>query len=94
MSTYRKPVPPRPNHARYQNPRRTLVGARHVRNPAGSKLLRKFAKVRSGERLTYGEARRYYASLDEPKYRQGRDPNRVRDALLAMIEAQQGRAHG
>lgn len=89
MSTYRKPVPAVPNHARYHNPRRTLPHAQHARNPAGSKLLRKFAKVRSRERMTYGEALAYYTSLDQPKYRQGSDPKRYRDALHAVVAAAQ-----
>lgn len=92
MSTKRHPTPAIPSYEVRGHIAKTRPFARHQNNPSGSKLLRRFAKARTGERMKYDEARLYYASLDEPKYRQGNDPKRTRDALHAYVAALQARA--
>lgn len=78
---------------------KTRLDAIHTTvNPPGSKLLKQFFRAKHGCRPTgdkdttpLQEAREWYANLYQPKYRQGRDPQRDKDALHAYVAALQAR---
>jgi len=52
-------------------PREKWTRPTRARNPAGSKLLRRFIKAKTGARATYSEALAHYSKLQEPRLRAG-----------------------
>lgn len=52
-------------------PREKWTRPTRRRNPAGSKLLRRFAKAKTGHRVTYEEALKTYSVREEPRLRAG-----------------------
>ena len=78
-----KPSCRRPEPAKGFPFKKTGYGARHIVNPAGSKLLRRFAKAKTGLRTSYENAAAQYAALVEPRWRVGESQTCIALDLLA-----------
>ena len=80
----------RPEPAKGFPYKKTGFGARHAHNPIGSKLLRRFAKAKTGLRTSYENAAAQYAALVEPRWRVGEsEASKGMDLLVDALRKRQ-----